>query len=273
MAAPAKKQAPKAEPKTNTALAVAPVQNTALAVLPPAQGGEDIDSSDVILPAVYLMQKMSEWVGDELAKAGQFVKSINKAVIGGRGTAVELVPLSFNKSFRIAEAVGNKWVRNEPWDPAKSQEWEFEEEGKSLKRVKCINVYALLMPEVVAEAKEKELVAKSGEMFDLEKALTPVLISFRSSSFKAGKVLTDHFAKAQQYKAEPYVLKFKLDSHEDSNDDGDFYVSDVVSAGKLPQEFYETCAYWRGLILKGKTKVVETEEAATETEGSEPSQY
>lgn len=256
--------------KSETQPTVAELKPTAIAIVAPQS--EEIDSSDVILPAVYLMQKMSEWVGDELAKAGQFVKSINKQVIGGRGQSVNLVPLSFNKSFRIAESAGNKWVRNEPWDPAKSQEWELEEGGRTLKRVKCINVYALLVPELIAEAKEKEAVAKSGEMFDLEKALTPVLISFRSSSFKAGKVLTDHFAKAQQYKAEPFVTTFKLDSLEQSNDDGDFYVADVVSAGKTPKEFYETCGYWRGLILKGKTKVVESEETSSDT-ASEPSQY
>lgn len=243
-------------------------------VLPAVQDfkSEEIDSSDVILPALYLMQKMSEWVGEELARSGEFVKSINKQVIGGRGKPVGLIPLSFNKSFRIAEAKGNKWVRNEPWDPAKVQEWEFSEGGLDLKRVKCINVYALLVSDIQAEQKEKAAIAASGEMFDLEKALTPVLISFRSSSFKAGKILTDHFAKAQLYKSEPFVTTFTLDSHEDSNDDGDFYVADIKSAGKTPKEFYETCAYWRGLILKGKTKVAEAEETSP-TESSEPAQY
>lgn len=232
---------------------------------------EHIDADDVILPGVYLMQSNSDWVKEEKARNGEFVKSTTYKAIGGRGKPVEFVPLSFYKSFRIVEPQGNKWVRNEAWDPAKSGEWEFVEEGRPLKRVKCVNVYALLMPELVAEAAEMEACKKSGEMFDLEKALTPIMITFRNTSFKAGKILTDHFAKAQKYNSEPFVNTFTLDSYEDSNDDGSFYVADVLTSGKLPKEFYETCGYWRELILGGKTKVAEVQDVTVED--TTPSQF
>lgn len=230
---------------------------------------EKFDSSDVIVPAIYLMQSNSEFVADELAQPGEFVKSTDKSVLGAKDKPFDFIPLTFNKSFRIVKQEGNEWVRNEAWNPSLSHQREFEENGEQLKRIKCLNVFGLLPSEVEAEQKELKKVQEAGEMFDLEKALKPILLTFRSMSYKAGKIITDHFVFADRYKAKPYTIKFSVGCRKEKNDKGNYFVMDVKSSGKVDPSMHESCEYWRNMILKGTAKVDESLESIKETETRE----
>lgn len=237
----------------------------ALATQAPA--GEKLEASDALLPSIYLMQSNSTFVTEQKAKVSEFVKSGTLAVIGSAAQPFNIIPLSFSKSFRIVNPKGNKWVRNEPWNPGKSDEWEFLENGLTLKRVKCINVLGLIPEEVRAEQNALKEAESSGEMFDLDKALKPVAIQFRSTSFKSAKNITDHFVMAQSYKAAPYSHIFKVGARKETNDDGTFFIMEVQRTDKTPKEFYATCDKWRNLIISGSAKVDESlEEKVNDTE-------
>lgn len=239
--------------------------------------GETIDASDILLPSIYLMQSNSQWVKDEKAKVGEIVKSTGTQVVAKKKESLVLIPLAFNKSFRIVEKKGNKWVRNEPFNPAKSDEWEFSEGGKDLKRVTSINLYAFLLSELETQEKAQREATKTGEMMDPTQIALPVMISFRSTGYKAGKEAVTHFALAQKVKAEPYMGKLMLSAHETTNDQGTFYVYDLKpfrDGKKLSRDQYESCKEWRTLMLAGQVKVDESGERSDEsTADEENAQY
>lgn len=231
---------------------------------------EKIDARDVLIPALYLMQSNSTFVKEEKAKNGAIIKSTGVVTVANKGESVGIVPLAFNKSFRVVDKKGNKWVRNEAFNPGIADVWDFKEDGKDLKRVTCINVYAFLLSDLETQAKAKLDAEKTGDMLDPSAVAMPVLISFRSKGFKAGKEVITHFALAQRVKSEPYMGKLELSAHEEANDDGKFFVFDVKplrDGKKLSKEALADCAEWRTLMTAGKVRV---DESGEELESSEP---
>lgn len=229
---------------------------------------ERIDARDVLLPSLYLMQSNSEWVEQEKAKSGEIVKSTGQQVVAPRDGSIVLVPLAFNKSFRIVEVDGNKWVRNEAFDPGKADEWEITENGKDLKRVSCINVFAYLQEELEGQAAAIAEAQKTGEMPDTSQMALPVMITFRSTGYRAGKEVITHFAMAQKYKIEPYMGRFELSAIKQTNDDGTFYTYQVKphrGGQKLTPEQVEECKQWRSLMLANAVKVDLSGEGTGET--------
>jgi hypothetical protein len=132
--------------------------------------------------------------------------------------------------------------------------WEFEKDGAQWKRTKAINVYALLPQDIVAERAEMEKV-KKGEMPDPDKALVPVMISFRVTSYNAGKDVVTHFAKAKKFGLPGYVSTLKLACVEDKNDDGSFYVFRVSASGKTSAEDQKTAQYWHEILRTSRVQV------------------
>jgi len=239
--------------------AVAKKESTELQVAEPQLiQGEQIDARDVLLPSLYLMQSNSEWVTNEVVKMGEIVKSTGQTVVAKRDEPLVIVPLAFNKTFRIVEQAGNAWVRNEAFDPGKADEWEFTENGKALKRVSCINVYAYLQKELAAQDEAVAAAQKSGEMVDMSQMALPVMITFRSTGYRAGKEVITHFAIAQKCKAEPYTGKLELSAIKQTNDDGTFYTYQVKphrGGQKLSAEQLTECHQWRQLMLANAVKV------------------
>jgi len=229
---------------------------------------EHIDASDVLIPALYLMQSNSTFVKEEKARNGAIVKSTGVVTVANKGESVVIVPLAFNKNFRIVDKKGNKWVRTEAFNPAVADVWDFKEDGRDLKRVTTINVYAFLLSDLEAQAKAKLEAEKTGDMLDPSAVAMPVLVSFRSKGFKAGKEVITHFALAQRVKSEPYMGKLELSAHEEANDDGSFYVFDVKpyrDGKKLSKEALSDCAEWRSLMTAGKVRADEAGEGSEET--------
>lgn len=251
---------------------IAKVEETKTLAVAAPMGGEQIDASDVLLPSLYLMQSNSQWVKEEKARVGAIVKSTGTVTVADRKQTLVIVPLAFNKSFRIVEKKGNKWVRNEAFNPAVADEWEFKEDGRDLKRVACINVYAYLLPELMAQEKARKEAEEAGEMMDPSSIALPVLISFRSTGYKAGKECITHFALAQKVRSEPYMGKLELSATETTNEQGTFYVYNVkpVRGGeKLTGQMLQDCADWRKLMVANQVKVDDSAEAESTVETSE----
>jgi hypothetical protein len=257
------------------AVAVVPKQETAVATAKPeVQTFEQSSASDILIPKVLLMQALSDFVSEGKAANGDIVNSITGKVLGNKDKPLEFIPLTFFNSWINSEKIGNKFEYRgmEPRTPKNDDlPWEYEKDGTTWKRVKAINVYALLASDVEAEMKDLEEASKSNTMPDPDKAVLPVLISFRSTSLKAGQRITTHFEKVKNYaergfNVQPYVSTFKLGCHRETNDLGTFFIFDVMEGGKTKAEFLKSAEYWRNMIVKGKTKIDESDEIKASAE-------
>lgn len=251
------------------AQAVAKKEPTALATTPIYDGGEEILSSNVVIPKLLLMQALSDFVVEKTAESGDFIRQSTREKVGNFKEGVELIPLTFTNIWILKEKIGNKfeWRGMEPMTAANQDlPWNFEKNGGQWTRTKCLNVYALLPKDIKGEMAELEK-AKNGEMPDPDKALLPVVIQFRVTSFPAGKDVVTQFAKAKKFGLPGYVSTLKLSAYLEKNDQGSFYVMDVKTAGPTPKEYHATCEYWKKLIASGKTQLDVSDE--TETVGGD----
>lgn len=233
-------------------------------------GGEEILASNIVIPKILLMQGLSEMVADGAAQMGEMVRSTTKEKVGGADKPVEIIPLTFNNTWVELEKVGQKFeYRGQVPMTAQNQDlpWEFEKNGTQWKRMKSLNLYALILDDVKAEQAEMEK-AKNGEMPDPDKALLPILVSFRSTSFPAGKAITTHFAKARKFGLPGHVSVLKLKCHKEKNDLGTYFVFDVENGGKTPSDVLQTCEYWKGLVASNRVQVDNSDEAADSGAGT-----
>lgn len=239
-----------------------------------AQGvSEDILGAAIVVPKVLLMQGLSEAVADGKAVMGEMIRSTTTEKLGNAEKPVEFIPLTYNLTWVNTEKVGQKFEYRgqEPLTAANNDlPWEYEKMGTTWKRTKSLNLFALLPQDIVAEKAELEK-AKNGEMPDPDKALLPVMICFRSTSFNAGRDIITHFAKAKKFNLPGYVSTMNLKCYKEKNDQGTFYIFEVDKGGKTLPEDFETCNYWRNLVGSQKVKVDESDESpqAGSTENQE----
>jgi len=225
-------------------------------------GHEEILSSDIIIPKLLLMQGLSELVNERKASQGDMIRSTSGEKLGNPEKPVEFIPLTFYNQWIIQELVGKKYEFRgfEPMN-AKNQDlpWDYEQNGTKWKRVKSINVYALLPEDIKREREEVKKARVQGGLPDPNTALMPVLISFRSTSYTAGKAVVTHFARAQKYDVRGYVSTLKLACQQDKNDLGSFYVFGVAHGGNTAPEDQGVSEEWYQTLAQGKHKVDESD--------------
>jgi len=233
-----------------------------LAPIPEDLGGEDILSQSMVIPRLHLMQGLSEMVSEGKAQMGDIVRSTNGEKLGNGDKPVDFIPITFTNTWVLSEMVGQKYeYRSSEPMTAKNQDlpWEFESQGTMWKRTKSLNLFAILVNDALAEKAERDKAAK-GEMPDPDKALMPVLISFRSSSYAAGKEVVTHFAKARKFNLPGLVSVLQLSCTRTKNEKGTFYVYGVKNVGKTPPDLIEVANYWKS-TLATKDVVVDSEES------------
>jgi len=226
-------------------------------------GSEGLDTSDILIPKLLLMQGLSEFVTDEKAQAGDIVRSTSGEVLAARGTAgVEFIPLMVFKTFVVSEKVGGKYefrsVEPMTKDNADAP-LEFQQQGTAWRRDRCINFYVLLPGDIAKERKAMKALTEAGDMPDTDDALLPCALSFRRTSYGAGKELVTHFAKAKHFGVPPAVATFKLFAEKETNDQGTFYVMRVAKTGKTSPEDLEVCKKWYDTLNRARVVVDESE--------------
>lgn len=219
----------------------------------PVQGPE-ILGSDLVLEKILLMQGLSELVGQRKAQLGDIVKSVSHVKLGDIETPIQFVPLTFKNKWMLQEFIPGKEkpefrgmeernAKNENYD------WNFDKDGTKWRRVKVLEVFALLMSDIEAQ-KDVKAAIEAGETPDLDSTLLPVVISFRSTSFKGGQSIVTHFAKAAQLTAEhgqlikPYGYWMELSAHPDKNDKGSFFVYKTKTGKKIEGEALAAAERW-----------------------------
>ncbi len=236
------------------------------------QSQSEILTSDITLPRVFLMQGLSELVEQRKATPGDIVKSTTGEKLGDPETPVSFVPLRVTSEWMLAERIGGKfkYKGTEPRN-AKNEDlpWEFEKNGASWKRSKVLNVYALLADDIVAYKAEIKEMLEKGEMPDINKSLLPVMISFRVTSFPAGKSVVTLFAQVQDMRrfkadAQPFHYVLPLCCKSVTNDSGTFYVYEVGKAKKLSTDLIEEASRWFDILNQTTNIKVDSDEGADE---------
>lgn len=224
---------------------------------------EQILKSDIVLPKILLQQALSDFVKQRKAQSGDLVRSTNGEKLGDLEVPLEFIPLTFQNLWMLSEdekGKGNKIDYafrgyEERNASNESMEWDFIKDGTSWKRTKVMNVYALLPRDLdrMAEAKKKYL--ETGELPDLDTAVLPVVIQFRNTSFKGGKDVATLFIKAadiaQQLGVEVpvYGRTMKLEVHEESNEEHDYFVLRSTESGPTKKEYLSDCNRWRTTMI------------------------
>lgn len=244
----------------------------------------DILSSDVVIPRLLLMQGMSDLVKTRKAQAGDIVRSVDAYKMGSPDATFEFIPLSTPIPSWIIERKleGNnrftyfsrekRTAKNEmaPWQYTADMDGNEGKGNIQYRRIKCLSLYVLLPQDIDAFMVEKKK-AENGEMPDLSKALTPLLVEFRSTGFRAGKEITTYYTQASQFGTNPSYYKLKLGCAMESSDDNDYYVFTVDRAKPTPitKEQKSYVDYWTGIVNAGNVKVDDTSDTTENTVNSE----
>ncbi len=239
--------------------------NKGLAVVDPLAPTQEIMASDIIIPKLLLMQGLSEFVNERKAQQGDMVRSTTAEVVGGPEKPVDFIPLKMTSDWIIQEKQGQKFeyrgtiARNAgnetlPWTfyktPTGQEVVEPTANTIEWRRMKVLNVYALLPQDIQAYQDEMKKLADTGEMPDLNKTLLPIVLSFRSTSFNAGKSVATFFAQlrdASRYNpsVKPYHYALTLECSADKNDKGSFYVFQVSGkTKKVDPKLVDEAARW-----------------------------
>ena len=247
---------------------VAKKETTAVAVQP-STPQETVLRSDVIIPKVLLMQGLSEMVTERKAMMGDMVRSTTGEKLGDDKSPLEIIPLTFKNTWVLQEQVAGKFEYRgiEPRTAAnEGLEWDFVKNGAKWKRVKSIELFALLPADVDAELAEIAKFEKTGEMPDLNKTLLPVVISFRSTSYTAGKSVVTHFTKAAgmaKYGVKAHGFTLSVKCRPEKNDKGSYFVWDVAQGKKVSPKAYERAEEWYSVISADQN--LKVDEAAEQT--------
>jgi hypothetical protein len=225
---------------------------------------QEVLNSDIIIPKLLLMQGLSEFVSERKKDPttnksigqGDMVRSTTGEIVADPDTTVDIVPLKMSAEWRLEEKVGGKFEYRGTEPRTASNEdspWEFKKDGADWKRTKVINLFALLPKDVVAYRAELQKAVETGEMPDLNKTLMPVVISFRSTSFNAGKKVATFYAQLRDIlrlnpNVRPFHYTLELSCYQDKNDKGTYYVFDIGKTKKLAQDLVDEAARWYGIL-------------------------
>lgn len=246
---------------------VVKTQSNVPATQAPSQSPETVLKSDVVIPKLLLMQALSDLVVEKKAVAGDFVRSLTAEKLGDDKSPVKIIPLTFQNLWMLAEDTtgkGNYEFRG--YEPRtvlnEALEWDYVQNGAKWRRTKVMNLFALLPADIEAQAAELKKFEETGEMPDLDKVLLPVVISFRNTSFKAGKEVVTLFAKAESLSRQigkpvpVFGQTLQLGCYLDKNDKGSFYVLETKPAGKTEDGYKEIAASWYNTLTQMGAAVV-----------------
>jgi hypothetical protein len=203
--------------------------------------GKHIDSKDIIIPKIQLMQKMSELVDQGKAKAGEFVNSLEGVVIGSKDKPVELIVLDTYKTIQVFE--NNDYKTTLPYTPDEAAKPYEETVGTiKVKRSHVTNFYVLLVNDI-----------KKDTPF-------PLVLSFKGTSSYAGRKLNTMLMKLQMLNRPSAGAVFSLTSKEEENDKGKYYVMDVSQTRATTDDELVYAKMWYDTIKQKGAKVDEKED-------------
>lgn len=219
----------------------------------------DVDSSDLILPKILVMQPTSAMVREEKAKLGELRDSLSSGLIAAKEKPVEVILFNPFKTWVVFDkkAGTEKWVGTIPYTAANA-DLPQEEETKEQKivRYKTQNYYVLLPSEI-----------ENGMYI-------PKVLSLRSTGYVTAKKIESRRAFLKQFgKPLPFQV-FNLATTPKKNDRGSWYVIDPSDARDATDKELTAVKNWVDLIGRGNVKVDESDvHDASAEEAAESGDY
>jgi len=221
-----------------------------------------VESTDLKIPRILLMQAMSELVNEKgEAKAGDLVNSVTSAIIGSVREKdykpVKVIPLQMLKTWIVQERVDAntlKYISTIPVTPENSDlEWEFvDEQGRKCKRTKCVSFYVYMESDLGNET------------------ALPYMITFRNTSIKGSAAIASHFAECKVAQLggklmPPFSRVFEIGGKSEKNDKGTFFVMTSKPTTAVPTQHYGQLFSWYKAIQTPKYKVDDTPDSSKTT--------
>lgn len=211
-------------------------------------------AQDIIIPKILVMQAVSQFVHDDKAKSGELRGSLEANLLAGRGEALDFIAFSkFKTRITFANVKGKQeYVGQVPWG-AEHEGAERTEivDGQELMHYETLNYYVLLVDDIAQDL------------------AFPYLISFRSTGYKAGKVLETYRTKLQMA-GKPLPFKvFSIGAEQVENDKGTFYAP-TISMGRNSTDLeLSHVKKWFDLV---KTAEVKVDDSDLKSEGTDTSE-
>lgn len=210
----------------------------------------EFDPSDILIPKILLMQGPSQLVAEGKAAQGDMLNSVTGEKLGDKTKGVTFVPLTHFKTMTVMRSKDGMFVydHTEPWTTAHAlKQWEETLNGTKYRNYPTLNFYIML---------EKDLQATGNAM--------PALISFKSTSIKAGKKLVNHFAMANDIGRAACSGMLTLTCSVQKGDKGPYHSFDVKFEKDTPAEYAPKIERWLRILKQNKVKVDSTMEETTE---------
>jgi hypothetical protein len=200
----------------------------------------NLDTSDISMPRLHLLQPMSQGVGEEF-QAGQIVHTGTQEAVGDKDSPVMFIPFSVmkvNQKFRT-DVSPKEYICTEAFDAGRP----WQEEGYVWTQyggntVKCL-------------AQNYKTFIVHGLLEDDDSGMAlPVSITLKSSAGRGVKPLTNHFATMAQFNAmrgtdtKPYSHAWELTSEMIKTDNQKYYAWRFKKARQVTAEEIEACDLW-----------------------------
>lgn len=252
---------------------------------------QEVVASDTIIPRLLLTQAISPLATSRKAQIGDIVRNLTNEKLGDPEHPVQIVPLSMTSVWMVYERVQGE---NQPQfrgmhyrgvtkrnsdgqavETNENDEWKYKgPEGQEMFRQKTVILYALLPDDVYAYRQEFLRALDAGEAPDLNKSVSPVVITFKSTSFKyAGKYTATFFDRLAKMNQElkqmgrpvkaPFDYLLTLKCREEKKGTALWYVFDFEGNKPLDKVFTKeteltaiknTAAMWVQSLASGAVK-------------------
>lgn len=215
-------------------------------------GSSSIDSSDIQIPRLHLLQGLSEGVATGDFKMGDILHTADQEVLGGIKNPLKIIPFHMskvNQKFRT-DINPKEYVLTEDWHP--DLDWEEENyvweknDGTSI-TCKVNNFKTYIMHAVVVD-----------DNIDFS---LPISITFRSSAGKDGQKIASHFATVMQFnkarpdaQQPPYNVVWDLSSDLVKGDKTSYAKWSCKRDRKTTDEERTICAQWAKAISANSRK-------------------
>lgn len=204
-----------------------------------------IDSDDLMIPKILLMQAISKLVDAEKAKAGDFVHSLDEDVIGKKEEKpVEFIALGMFKTLQTYE--NDEYVKTEPLTATnKDLPYSEERNGVTINRTKTMNYYALRTDDIAAMTP------------------FPYVITFKRTSLKGGRKLATKLTMLEDFGAEIYAKTFNLVAKSEEGEKGKYYVMDVTDGRRCTDIEVKVAKKWTERLEATSVTIHETDDEVT----------
>lgn len=189
-----------------------------------------VDSSDVAISSLILLQGQSEYVTDYNLPAGAIADREAKEVVAELGKGIEVIPVGFNKTWMVtSEGDSGQYLTMLPFVPGKPYPNQGEWDGIPVNFFACIHAYVLI-PNL---------------------GTIPYKVMFKSTSLKAGKqLLTESIVKNQMAKKPPFAYTMYIGSERRKGKKASYFAFNAKRGREVPTTEYAQLDKWYHIVSK-----------------------